>query len=59
MLGARDQMTWPKHAAALAEALRARVVTLPTGHAVMSEAPDALLAAVRGAVAATPEAPAG
>jgi pimeloyl-ACP methyl ester carboxylesterase len=59
VLGARDQMTWPKHASALAEALRARVVTLPTGHSVMSEDPDALLAAVRGAVAAMPEAPAG
>jgi pimeloyl-ACP methyl ester carboxylesterase len=44
VLGARDQMTWPKHASALAEALRARVVTLPTGPLVMSEAPDALLA---------------
>jgi len=54
VLGARDQMTWPKHASALAEALRARVVTLPTGHSVMSEDPDALLAAVRSAVAAPP-----
>jgi len=59
VLGARDQMTWPKHASALAEALRARVVTLPTGHSVMSEDPDALLAAVRSAVAAPPETPAG
>jgi len=53
VLGARDQMTWPKHASALADALRARVVTLPTGHSVMSEAPDALLAAVREAVGPT------
>ena len=59
VLGARDQMTWPKHASALAEALRARVVILPTGHSVMSEDPDALLAAVRGAVAATSETPGG
>ena len=59
VLGARDQMTWPKHASALAEALRARVVTLPTGHALMGEAPDALLAAVREAVSAKPEAAAG
>jgi len=59
VLGARDQMTLPKHASALAEALRARVVTLPTGHSVMSEDPDALLAAVRGAVAATSETPGG
>ena len=53
VLGGRDQMTWPKHASALADALRARVVTLPTGHSVMSEAPDALLAAVREAVGPT------
>ena len=59
VLGARDQMTWPKHASALADALRARVVTLPTGHSVMSEAPDALLAAVREAVGPTSAAAAG
>ena len=51
VLGARDQMTLPKQTAALAEALRARVVTLPVGHSLMSEAPDPLLAAIRGAVA--------
>ena len=59
VLGGRDQMTWPKHASALADALRARVVTLPTGHSVMSEAPDALLAAVREAVGPTSAAAAG
>jgi pimeloyl-ACP methyl ester carboxylesterase len=59
VLGARDQMTWPKHAAPLAEALRARVVTLPTGHALMSEAPDALLAAVREAVGSKADASGG
>ncbi len=58
VLGARDQMTWPRHAASLAEALRARVVSLPTGHAIMSEAPDALLAAVREAVAPAAATPA-
>ena len=47
VLGARDQMTPPKQAGALAAALRARVVTLDSGHSLMSEAPDALLAAVR------------
>jgi pimeloyl-ACP methyl ester carboxylesterase len=51
VLGARDQMTTPKQAAGLVEALKARVVTLPVGHALMTEAPDALLAAVRAAVA--------
>ena len=59
VLGGRDQMTWPKHASALADALRARVVTLPTGHSVMSEAPDALLAAVREAVGPTSATTAG
>ena len=53
VLGARDQMTSPKHTAPLAQALRARIVTLPSGHSLMSETPDALLAAVREAVAAS------
>lgn len=51
VLGARDQMTAPKQTVALAAALRARIVTLPSGHSLMSEAPDALLAAVRAAIA--------
>ena len=51
VLGAADQMTPPKKTAPLAEALRADVVTLPAGHALMTEAPDGLLAAVRGALA--------
>jgi pimeloyl-ACP methyl ester carboxylesterase len=51
VLGARDQMTAPKQTATLVEALKARIVTLPVGHSLMTEAPDALLAAVRGAVA--------
>jgi pimeloyl-ACP methyl ester carboxylesterase len=60
VLGALDQMTLPKFTAPLAEALKARIVTLPSGHSLMSETPDALLAAVRDAVAAKPEAaPAG
>ena len=50
VLGARDQMTGPTQAASIATALRARVVTLAAGHALMSEAPDALLAAVRAAI---------
>ncbi|HEX7687505.1 MAG TPA: alpha/beta hydrolase, partial [Burkholderiaceae bacterium] len=46
----RDAMTPPKAAAALADALRARVTRLRAGHALMQEAPDALLAALRQAV---------
>jgi pimeloyl-ACP methyl ester carboxylesterase len=50
ILGARDQMTAPKQSKALAEALRAKTVMLPAGHSLMSEVPDALLAALRGAL---------
>jgi len=51
VVGARDQMTQPGQAVELAAALRARTVTLPCGHALMSEAPDALLGAIRAAIA--------
>ena len=51
VLGARDQMTVPKQAAELAQALKARVSTVPAGHALMGEAPDAVLAALRRALA--------
>jgi pimeloyl-ACP methyl ester carboxylesterase len=49
---ARDQMTPPRSAKALVEALAdVRVVTLPdTGHAMMAEQPDAVLDALRGFV---------
>ena len=49
LLGARDQMAPARNAAPLANALReARTVTLPTsGHALMSEEPDAVLDALR------------
>jgi pimeloyl-ACP methyl ester carboxylesterase len=50
IVGARDQMTLTKHALAIADALHAPTVALPTGHAVMTEAPDALLAALRDAL---------
>lgn len=43
VLGSRDQMTSPKAVAPLAAALKPRVVTLPSGHALMAEAPDGLL----------------
>lgn len=46
VLGERDQMTFPAEARDLGERLRARTVTLGAGHAVMSEAPDALLMAL-------------
>jgi pimeloyl-ACP methyl ester carboxylesterase len=49
VLGARDQMTQPRQAAALAEALSADVTTIGAGHAMMTEAPDPVLAAVRRA----------
>jgi pimeloyl-ACP methyl ester carboxylesterase len=50
IVGARDQMTLTKHALAIADALHAPTVALPTGHAVMTEAPDAMLAALRDAL---------
>ena len=50
VLGERDQMTAPKQATAIAAALRARVVHLPTGHNLMAEAPDALLQVLRTAL---------
>jgi pimeloyl-ACP methyl ester carboxylesterase len=50
VLGARDQMTSPRQAVPLAEALHAEVVTLPAGHALMTEAPEEVLEAVRGAL---------
>ena len=51
VLGARDQMTQPKQTTAIAAALRAAIVSLPAGHALMTEQPEALLAAVREALA--------
>ncbi|MEO6030414.1 MAG: alpha/beta hydrolase [Burkholderiaceae bacterium] len=54
ILGARDQMTSPKQAREIAQALGARVCSLPAGHALMTEAPDAVLAALRGALHSHP-----
>lgn len=52
ILGGRDRMTLPRHAATLADALGATVHTLPrAGHALMQEDPDGLLAALRQALA--------
>jgi len=51
VLGARDQMTSPKVTAEIAGALKARVVTLPSGHNLMAEVPDGLLGALRDTLA--------
>ena len=51
ILGAQDRMTAPRQATELAGALDARVETVLAGHALMAEAPDAVLAALRRAVA--------
>jgi pimeloyl-ACP methyl ester carboxylesterase len=50
VLGERDQMTHPKGARELAQALSAKVITLPGGHSLMHEQPDAVLNAVRAAL---------
>jgi pimeloyl-ACP methyl ester carboxylesterase len=54
IVGARDLMTPPKAARELAQALRAQVLTVPAGHSLMAEAPDAVLAALRSALAPAP-----
>jgi len=46
VLGARDAMTPPRAAASIAQALKARTVTLDAGHSLMAEAPDAVLRAI-------------
>jgi pimeloyl-ACP methyl ester carboxylesterase len=51
ILGDRDQMTTPKQARAIAQALGAQVHTVPAGHTLMAEAPEATLAALRLALA--------
>ena len=50
VLGERDQMTVPKQSREIALALKARVHTVAAGHALMTEAPDALLLALREAL---------
>ncbi len=47
ILGERDQMTSPKATRDIAAALSARVLTLPGGHSLMQESPDAVLNALR------------
>jgi len=51
VLGTRDQMTNPKQSTEIARALKARVTPVDAGHQLMSEAPDAVLAALRRALA--------
>jgi pimeloyl-ACP methyl ester carboxylesterase len=43
ILGERDQMTSPKAVASLVKALNPHIHRLPSGHALMAEAPDAVL----------------
>jgi pimeloyl-ACP methyl ester carboxylesterase len=51
ILGDRDQMTTPRASREMAQALRARVHTVVAGHTLMAEAPDAVLTALREALA--------
>jgi pimeloyl-ACP methyl ester carboxylesterase len=50
ILGNADQMTPPKSTAVLAPLLRAKVHKVTAGHALMAEAPDAVLLAMREAL---------
>ena len=52
ILGRHDQMTLPMQSVELAKALNASVDTLAAGHALMTEAPDAVLGALRRAFSA-------
>jgi pimeloyl-ACP methyl ester carboxylesterase len=52
VVGRHDVMTAPKDASSLAGALGTKPVAIDAGHAVMSEAPDAVLAALRRAIVA-------
>lgn len=55
VLGRRDQMTPPRAAQALVQRIAgARVAELDAGHALMTEAPDATLAALSGFFVAEP-----
>jgi surfactin synthase thioesterase subunit len=50
ILGERDQMTAPRAARDIAATLKAQVITLPGGHSLMQEMPDAVLNALRAAL---------
>jgi pimeloyl-ACP methyl ester carboxylesterase len=51
VLGQSDQMTVPKAAREIAAALKAKTVMIDSGHHQLAEAPDAVLAALRQALA--------
>jgi pimeloyl-ACP methyl ester carboxylesterase len=51
ILGEADQMTPARSAQPLAERLKAQVHRVPAGHSLMAEAPEAVLAAMRTALA--------
>jgi pimeloyl-ACP methyl ester carboxylesterase len=51
ILGAADQMTPPRNARDVAAALKATVHSVPAGHFLMQEQPDAVLHAMRKALA--------
>ena len=50
ILGASDQMTPARATREIVAALKARVVTLPSGHSLPAEVPDGVLAALREAL---------
>ena len=50
VLGTLDQMTPPRSAREISSALKARTVLLSSGHSLMTEVPDGLLAALREAL---------
>ncbi len=50
IVGQYDQMTLPRNAKDVADALMAKTVTVPAGHFLMQEAPDAVLDAMRHAL---------
>ncbi len=54
VLGSRDQMTLPKAAQAVAQVLKAQVHTLASGHNLMTEVPDEVLAVLRSALRSAP-----
>jgi pimeloyl-ACP methyl ester carboxylesterase len=51
ILGTMDQMTPPRATRDIAAALKARIVSLPSGHHLLAEVPDGVLAALRQALA--------
>jgi pimeloyl-ACP methyl ester carboxylesterase len=51
VLAAQDQMTQPRGARAVADALKAQVHTVAGGHQLMAEQPDPVLAALRQSIA--------